>query len=123
MGTGEILSLSNLSGADELFGQELVKVLTDILDPNKQATAKRSVTLTYTITPDSGGGVAETDLTVKSKLAPRAPHKNKIWIDHDGETAVAVEESPAQRPLFPGDDEKQPENVTSIDQKKENEQQ
>lgn len=121
MATGEIVTLSNLSGADELWGQELIKVLTDILDPNKQVTAKRSITLTYTITPDENGGVAETDLTVKSKLAPRAPHKNKIWIDHDGEIAVAVEESPAQRPLFPSD-EPQPENVTSINEKKETEQ-
>ncbi len=122
MSEQEFLSLSNLAGAEELFNQELEKVLADILDPNKKADAVRSVTLTYTIKPNEERDTAATEIKASSKLAARTAHKSRLYVGHDGKKAVAAQDDPRQRNLdFSKPEAEEPENVTSINQKKENE--
>jgi len=96
----KLLSLETLRAADELFDQTLDKVLEDILDPNKKATAPRKVTLTLNIKPTEDRRMAATSISVAATLGPRTPYDSIIFIDRKDGKAIAAERDPNQRRLF-----------------------
>jgi len=67
----ESLKLSNLGngGVEELFGIELQRVLKDVMNPNTNAEAKRSITLKVDFVPDENRDIGETIINLSSKLA------------------------------------------------------
>lgn len=94
----QFVSLETLGegAALEKFSDEMKKVLENVLDPNTKATAKRSVTLTWTIEPDEDRSFAHTSLEVKSKLAPSKPFGVPIYIGRHAGEPVATERDTRQ---------------------------
>lgn len=85
------VSLETLKGGTlvEMFNKELAKVVTDIDDPNTEAEATRSITMTVTMKPDKNRARAETSIQCKSKLAPARAEDTTLYFGlEDGETTV-----------------------------------
>lgn len=92
------LSLETLGqgAAVELFNDELARVLENCLDPNTPATAPRSVTLTFSITPDEDRSYGPGKIEVRSKLAPRKGVGLPVYIGRHAGKAVATERDARQ---------------------------
>lgn len=106
------LSLSTVCGgcAEERFNFELQKILENILDPNTDATAERSVTLTVKIKPDEDRNMMRNTLTVSCKPAPLSPQSSVSLIGKDVRgKAEAHEVKPFVQAEF-----EFPENVTKL---------
>lgn len=69
---------------------EMSKIIDNILDPNTNATKKRTLTVTIEITPDSERQNLRVHTTVKSKLEPTNPVSTALYIsgDQNGEPTV-----------------------------------
>jgi len=69
------MSLLTVCGgcAQERFDHELQKILENVLDPNTEATAARSITLTVKIKPDEDRETLRSELVVKANPAPLSP--------------------------------------------------
>lgn len=100
----KFISLETLGhgAAVEMFNDELVKVLDNILDPNTPATAPRSVTLTFSIRPDEDRTYGPGTIQVVTKLAPRKGVGVPVYIGRRGGRAVATERD--QRQMSFGDE-------------------
>ena len=110
------VSLVNLgSGAAvEKFDIELDKLADNLLDPNADPSAKRSIVLTVTVVPKAGRDFGDITIDCKSKLAsPMAYEGGQLYygLGSHGEVQVAAID-PRQGEMFPEKD--LPENVTSI---------
>jgi len=94
----KFLSLETLGqgAAVELFNEELAKILDNVLDPNTQPTAPRSVTLTFAITPDEDRAFGAGKIDVRTRLAPRKPVGLPIYIGRKAGRAVATERDQRQ---------------------------
>lgn len=106
------LSLSTVCGgcAEERFNFELQKILENILDPNTDATAERSVTLTVKVKPDEDRQMMRSTLTVSSKPAPLSPQSSFAMVGKDVRgKAEAHEVKPFVQSEF-----QFPENVTQL---------
>lgn len=105
----DFLTLSNLGqgAAEELFKEELRRVLANILDPNTKATTVRSIQLKLTFKPNDDRDAANMVIAVDSKLAPVKPFDSTIDIGQVVGTPVASERI-SRRPNY---DES---NVTNI---------
>lgn len=57
----------------ERFDRALGELVQNVLDPNTDATAKRSVTLTLSVKPNKDRNMAELTCAVTAKLQPAAP--------------------------------------------------
>ena len=92
--------------AQELFVDELQKVLDNILDPNVKLEAVRKVTLDLTIRPKNQDGsvVIDYELIAKSKLVPNTGFGSRMYVSKQGGKAKAYEQKP-QEPLFPESEE------------------
>ncbi|WP_338232852.1 hypothetical protein [Companilactobacillus muriivasis] len=64
------LSTMTNGGVQEKFVQELKKVTENILDPNTDATKKRTVTITLTYQPNENRDAVSVYSEVKFKLVP-----------------------------------------------------
>ncbi|MDR2976885.1 MAG: replication terminator protein [Streptococcaceae bacterium] len=66
------LNLSSIAagGLQENFNLEIQKVFENIHDPNTEAKAKRTLTLTLTVVPDENREVLAVDSAIKLALAP-----------------------------------------------------
>lgn len=98
----ETITLANLAegAADELFVSEIRKIIANIVDPNTDATQRRTLTLTISITPDDNRELCAVSVKASSKLAGLNAAKTNIFIGrHKGEF-VATEYNPKQAGLF-----------------------
>lgn len=100
----ERVSLVNLMGglAVERFDDELAKVLTNIVDPNTPANAKREITLKLGFKPDKGRDLGAVEILVSSKLAPAEKMAPRVFISLTRSGPVATEHNPNQ-PMLPMD--------------------
>lgn len=93
------LTLANLGGgaAIEKAQEELSRLVANVLDPNTEATAKRSVTVTITVKPDRDRGFGEVEVSTSAKLAPSVAFVTRAFFGRtkDGE-AKAFEDNPKQ---------------------------
>jgi len=96
------LSLATLKGgaAIEMVDAALQEILENIVDPNTNATAKRSVTLKLTLAPDQERESMHVGMDVKSSFAPHETVGTIAFIAHTRDGIVAVENDPKQRQLF-----------------------
>lgn len=97
----------------ERIDYEMEKVISNILDPNTKATAKRKLQLTIEIQPDDNRQTLAVNSTVKSTLCPTNPVSTALFISGDdgvdGVTAVEmVPNIPGQGNLFGGEEEAAP---------------
>ncbi len=95
------LSLPTLAGGavNELFEDELKRVLENIVDPNTDAEATRSINLKLIIRPALDRDSAAVRFEANSKLAPTLGIGTAMFIGrHQGEL-VAVEHNPKQLQL------------------------
>ena len=102
----EPLSLENIGGgaAMEKFNEELGKVLKDILDPNKDAKSKRSITLTVVFAPDEGRELNLIGCNASSKLAPSKMFVTKAIVGRDKTGKVEAREfDTGQKKMFDED--------------------
>ena len=88
-----------------MVDEAIREVLENIVDPNTEATAKRSVTLTIKLNPDKERSTLGIELGVKTSFAPRETIGAMAFISHTRDGVVAVENDPGQRNLYEEDDE------------------
>jgi hypothetical protein len=94
----DIVSLGR-GAAVELFNDELNRVLTNILDPNTDAKALRSLTLTVKFKPSEDRDLAGVTMEVKSKLASPKGVGTVVFIGKEAGHPVAMERNPKQPEL------------------------
>ena len=102
MTEAQVVTLETLAdgAAAELFQSELGKVLRNIADPNTDATAVRTVTLTVTFKPDEEREVGDVAVKATAKLAGLKGAKTRVYFGrHQGEL-VASELNVKQGSLF-----------------------
>ncbi|MCS8620194.1 replication terminator protein [Lactiplantibacillus plantarum] len=86
----DLTSISN-GAVQEKWDKEMKRVAENIIDPNTDATKKRKVTLTMTLTPNKDRSVIDVDTEVKSTIAPQASVATTMMAGRDlntGEIAV-----------------------------------
>jgi hypothetical protein len=86
--------------AEELFQQALARVLTNIDDPNTEANAKRSITLTMSFEPSDDRRGSKVHIQCAMKLAGAKPVGTYIGIGRDNGQLAAVE-ALRQEEMFP----------------------
>lgn len=79
MVTKSILEMAK-GGFLECTDYEMSKVVSNILDPNTKATAKRKLTITMELTPDDSRTNIVTSFTVKSTLATTNPLLTTLYV-------------------------------------------
>lgn len=95
----DLQSLNN-GALQDLFSEELEKVLENIADPNTGPEATRSITLKVDIKPQKDRLSAVTKVSVTSKMAPSQPHVSFVHFDHDGAgNLFALTANPKQQEL------------------------
>lgn len=82
----------------ERFRVEFATLLANIRDPNTKATAKRSISITVTVSPNANRDVAGMALQVKSKLATAQPVENTIYLSWDDNGLCTASEKVDQIP-------------------------
>lgn len=78
------LTLANLGdgAAEEMFQDELKKVVGNCLDPNTVRKAKRTVTIKVTMEPNQDRNECSVAVEVVSKGASRVHAQQTVWIGH-----------------------------------------
>lgn len=85
--------------AEELFGDALARVMANVDDPNTKATAKRTITLRVTITPNEKRDAASINVSCDVKVAAVAPVESVAMMGrHEGRLALV--EALRQEDLF-----------------------
>lgn len=101
----EPASLATMLGGDVVrrFDLEMEAVAQDILDPDKDPKAKRSVTLKVTFCPDEKRAATPFLVEVKSKLADPKAEQGIAWVGQRLGHAMMVEAYDPRTPdLFRG---------------------
>jgi hypothetical protein len=98
----QYLALAN-GAAQQLFDEELAKVIKNIADPNTDATVARKLTLEVTVRPDKTRTLCPYEISVKSKLAPHTSVEGIGYLSADG--AKIMQKDPNQPGLFNGSEE------------------
>lgn len=70
--------------------RELAKIVKDIADPNKVATAKRQLNIVIEFKPDKRRTAASVKYTVTSKPATHIANESDIYIGKDPATGEAI---------------------------------
>ena len=96
--TIQLPTLAN-GAANELFEDELSKVLENILDVNTEAEATRSITLKLTVKPALDRDSAALKFEASSKLAPTLGVGTAMFIGKQDGRFIAVEHNPKQLQL------------------------
>lgn len=92
------LTLANLGAgvAEELFKQELEKVLLNILDPNTEAKSKRSISIDITFLPGESRTDCAVGIQASSKVASFRGAGATIFVGMKHGKAVATTYDPKQ---------------------------
>lgn len=106
------INLENIGAgaASELFDDELMKVITNILDPNTEARTCREINIKLKIKPDvECRERCDMETIVSSKLAPVKSLTSTVTVGMDKKTGQvdAVEHVTRQRTLFDASIEEQ----------------
>lgn len=72
----------------ERTNSELQKILENIADPNTDATKKRKLTLTITLSADEKRDVVLTNVIAKCTLAPAKQIETKLIMDMDSKGKI-----------------------------------
>lgn len=96
------VTLDTIGGGalSELFGAELARILANIADPNTDATAKRSISITVSVKPKGDREVADVELKCSSKLAGITTVSTQLFMGRHQGKLIAVENDPRQSNLF-----------------------
>jgi hypothetical protein len=88
------IDLNDLAGGalSELIAMELQKVATNIADPNTKASAVRSIAINISLKPDEQREIAQSEINVKSKLAPVQGIPTRFIIGRDAGGRVQAAE-------------------------------
>ena len=70
----------NNGAMEDMFQNELDRVLRNINDLNCKSTAMREIKIVLKITPTEDRQMAQTSLAVTSKLAPIEPHGGSVFL-------------------------------------------
>lgn len=99
------ISLEDLQGGavNEMFEDQLQKVLENIADINTKPDVVRKIKIEFEIKPDKTRKVAETKLTVKSTLAGIKPCESFLFFEKHNGSLIAYEDMPG--PELPGIEE------------------
>jgi len=91
-----LVSLETLKGgaAVQLFDEELQKVLANIMDPNTEAGAVRSVRLEIKIKPDKDRSGGSVEIIPSCKLAPAVALGTRMFFGKKGGKVLAFEHNP-----------------------------
>lgn len=114
------ISLAELAegAAGERWAHEFERLLDNALDPNRDATAKRTIVLRIVVAPNEKRNGGSMSVVVDSKLAPLSMVSEEIHFGRHSESGlpVAVTFDPGQHDMF-----RAPESsgVVPIDKKKE----
>lgn len=97
----EVLSLATIKGGAivERFDDELRKLVANIADPGTPATAKREVSLKFSVKPGKDRGMSQVMVSVTSKLAPGESMETNMFIAITRNGPVATEYNPHQPAL------------------------
>lgn len=97
-----MLSLATIKGGAivERFDDELRKLVANIADPGTPATAKREVSLKFSVKPGKDRGMSQVMVSVTSKLAPGESMETNMFIAITRNGPVATEYNPHQ-PMLP----------------------
>lgn len=101
----ETLTLENLGdgAAVELFEAELEKVSKNIMDPNTEAKAARSITLKVSFKPDENRDLATVGVSVQANLAGSKSFLTKVVFGKDVHGRVEAREFETGQPsMFDG---------------------
>ena len=92
------ITLATLGGGavEELFQEELERVLRNIADPNTLPTAVREITLKVKVTPDKDRVVGAVQVIPSSKLAPAHQFDTRLYMGRHGGKLIAQEHNPQQ---------------------------
>jgi len=93
------LSLVKIGGgvAEELFLEELQKVLDNIVDPNTEEKAIREITIKFKFKPNESRGHVNIFISSASKLGPTKAYPTKAFVGRrDDGTGEAFEHNPQQ---------------------------
>jgi len=90
----DIMSIDGLAGgaAAEKLNIELRKLAENVLDPNTKADAVRTITMTIKIKPNEQRQVGDSEISVKSSLAPSKGIPSTFVFDFDKEGKAAIKE-------------------------------
>lgn len=115
--------LENLGGgaAVELFEHEWDRLLENILDPNTEAEAKRTLTLKVTVKPQESREMAHLQIDVSTKLAGPRPAGSIVYMGKQDGRTVAVAYDPRQGRLWEDDEQDGEATVTPIHSRQEGE--
>ena len=96
------VALSTLNGGvvEELFSEELEKVLANIADPNTKPTEEREITIKIKIKPTEERSNATTRIQASSKLAKVRMSESFVVLSHDGSSVKAYTTDPRQGELY-----------------------
>lgn len=88
------VDINNLAGGAmaERINRELNKVAENVLDPNTKAEAVRTVTISIKIKPNEARQIGQTDIEVKSSLAPAKGVPTQFVFDFDREGNAVLKE-------------------------------
>jgi hypothetical protein len=88
------LNINELSGGalSEKVNIELRKLAANILDPNTEAKAKRTMTIKITIAPNEKRQVGDVDISVVSSPAPAKSIPTSFIFDYDKDGSAVVKE-------------------------------
>jgi hypothetical protein len=94
--------LINLAGGaiTEKFDRALKELMTNIDDINTDAKAERSITIKVKFKPDPSRKTIAYKATVESKLAAALADEDVIFVVHDKDGPVAVNDNLRQMPMF-----------------------
>jgi len=98
----EAVSLASLAGgaAIERFDDELARVVANILDPNTDEKATRTITLKVKVKPGRDREFGGVSFTVASQLAQARAVETLVYFGVAAGVPVAVENNPRQARLF-----------------------
>jgi uncharacterized protein YuzE len=90
----------------ERFNQELLKVLSNIADPNTDAKKARKLQITVTLKADEKRDIAQVSIEAKTTLVSAKPVETKIVMDYDstGKVIGAELRSGIKGQMFVSDD-------------------
>lgn len=86
---------------------EMSSILKNIMDPNTPATAKRKLTLTLELKPDSDRQTIVVGVTAKSALAPTNPVVTTLYVADEENVVEMAPQIPGQMDLA-GEEESAP---------------
>lgn len=91
----QLVSLETLArgAVQEQFDYELTRVLANIVDPNTNPCAARTITLKVVLKPDMRRESAGVLVSASSKLAANIPVTTTLFIEERNQSVIATEMS------------------------------